>query len=86
MRDYNEVMTTGDNTPNIIPGDLNSNIILMINRQEIEAGGPMPPTKALKPELIEIITRWVAGGAPQTAEDAAALAPPTPEITPTPVP
>jgi mono/diheme cytochrome c family protein len=76
MRDYNEVMTTGDHAPNIIPGDLNSNNILMINRQEIEAGGPMPPTKALKPELIDIITRWVAGGAPNTAADAAALSAP----------
>ena len=72
MGTYEEVMTSGDHTPNIIPGDLNSNIILMINRQEIEAGGPMPPTRALKPDVIDIITRWVAGGAPQTPEQAAA--------------
>jgi menaquinol-cytochrome c reductase cytochrome b/c subunit len=73
MGTYEEVMTSGDHTPNIIPGDLNSNIILMINRQEIEAGGPMPPTRALKPDVIDIITRWVAGGAPQTPEQAAAV-------------
>jgi hypothetical protein len=53
----------------------------MINRQEIEAGGPMPPTRALKPEIIEIFERWVEGGAPETAEEAAALSPtPIPEI------
>lgn len=75
MRTYEEVMQSGDNTPNIIAGDLGSNLIRMINREEIDAGGPMPPTKALKPELIEIFQRWVAGGAPNTAADAAALSP-----------
>lgn len=75
MQSYDEVMTTGDHTPNVIPGDLNSNLILMINRQEIEAGGPMPPTKALKTEVMDIFTRWVQGGAPNTAEDAAAAPP-----------
>lgn len=79
MGTYQETMETGDHAPNVIPGDLNSNNILMINRQEIEAGGPMPPTRALRPELIEIFERWVLGGAPETAEEAAALAPtPTP--------
>ena len=75
MRTYEEVMKTGDHVPNVIPGDLTSNNILMINRQEIEAGGPMPPTRALKPEIIEIFERWVAGEAPETAEQAAALSP-----------
>jgi hypothetical protein len=79
MRTYQEVMETGDHAPNVIPGDLNSNNILMINRQEIEAGGPMPPTRALQPEIIEIFERWVEAGAPETAEEAAALSPtPTP--------
>jgi ubiquinol-cytochrome c reductase cytochrome b subunit len=79
MRDYQETMETGDHAPNVIPGDLNSNLILMINREEIEAGGPMPPTRALKPELIEIFERWVLGGAPQTAEEAASLSAPAQE-------
>jgi hypothetical protein len=71
MGSYEESMTSGDNTPNIIPGDLNSNLIRMLNREEIPAGGPMPPTKALKPELIDLFIRWVLGGAPNTAEEAA---------------
>lgn len=92
MRSYDEVMQTGDHTPNIILGDLNSNMILMLHRQEIEAGGPMPPTRALKDELIDIIEKWILAGAPQTAEQAAALTTPTtvatPEMTqiPTPTP
>lgn len=75
MQTYQEVMETGDHAPNIIPGDLNNNLIRMLYREEIEAGGPMPPTKELKPELIEIIERWVLGGAPNTAADAAAAVP-----------
>jgi mono/diheme cytochrome c family protein len=91
MRDYTETMESGDNAPNVIPSDLNSNLIRMINREEIEAGGPMPPTKALKPELIEIFERWVLGGVLNTAEEAAAasaeLAPEAiPELTETATP
>lgn len=75
MATYEEVMETGDYAPNVIPEDLNSNLIQMIYREEIEAGGPMPPTRALKPELVEIFERWVLGGAPNTADEAAALSP-----------
>lgn len=82
MGTYAEIMETGDNAPNIIPGDLNNNTILMLHRQEIDAGGPMPPTKALKPELIEIFERWVLAGVPETAEEAAALSTPSTEAIP----
>lgn len=71
MGSYQEVMTAGDHAPNVKAGDLNSNLILMLHRQEIEAGGPMPPTRELKPDLVAIFERWVAAGAPQTAEEAA---------------
>ncbi len=92
MGSYDEVMNSGDDAPNVKPFDLNSNIILMLNRETIDAGGPMPPSKPLKPEYIEIFTRWVAGGAPNTAADAAkatlpALTPlPGADATPTPTP
>lgn len=75
MSTYEEVMTSGDHAPNVIAGDQNSNLLLMLDRQEIEAGGPMPPTKALKPETIDIFIRWILGGAPNTAADAAASLP-----------
>ena len=81
MGSYEEVMTFGDHAPNIKPGDLNSNMILMLHRQEIDAGGPMPPAKALPADLIAIIELWVQMGAPNTAEEAASLASPQ-EITP----
>ena len=67
MRAYDEVMTSGDHKPNVIPGDLQSNLVRMLHREEIEAGGPMPPNKPLKPELIDIFERWVMAGAPDKA-------------------
>ncbi|GAB4541481.1 MAG: hypothetical protein Kow0063_32320 [Anaerolineae bacterium] len=63
MTSYEAVMTSGDHAPNVIAGDLSSNLIRMINREEIEAGGPMPPTRPLRPQEIDIITRWVEAGA-----------------------
>lgn len=75
MQTYQEVMETGDHAPNVIPGNLDNHLIRMIHRENIDAGGPMPPTKALKADLIEIIERWVLGGAPNTAEEAAKASP-----------
>jgi menaquinol-cytochrome c reductase cytochrome b/c subunit len=79
MRDYEEILNTGDNAPNLIAGDLGSNLIRMLHREEIDAGGPMPPTRELKPEWIDYFERWVLGGMPETPEDL-----PTPEPTASP--
>jgi len=69
MGDYNEVITSGDFAPNLIAEDLGSNLIRMRHREEIEAGGAMPPTKELKPAWVEYFVRWVLAGLPETAED-----------------
>ena len=79
MTTYEEMMESGENFPNVIPYDLDSILILTLYREELDyldpEVGPMPPTKALKPELIEIFERWVMGGAPNTAAEAEALSP-----------
>ena len=80
MQTYEEMMNTGDNAPNLVAGDLMSNTIRMLHREEIDAGGPMPPTRALKPELIEIFERWVLNGLPETPDEAAAISPSGQEI------
>jgi mono/diheme cytochrome c family protein len=67
MGSYDDVVKSGDHAPNVKPGVLTSNIIRMLHREEIEAGGAMPPTKALDPKLIDIFERWVKAGAPQKA-------------------
>jgi len=92
MRDLNEILTSGDHAPNLVAGDLGSNLIRMLHREEIEAGGPMPPTRELKPEWVAIWEAWVLAGMPElpvtatpSASPAAAAASPAPtDVTPVP--
>ncbi|NIM93011.1 MAG: c-type cytochrome [Anaerolineales bacterium] len=81
MQTYLEVLESGDYAPNLIAGDLGSNLIRMIHREEIDAGGPMPPTKPLRDKWIEYFERWVLAGMPETAADL-----PQPEPTASPIP
>ncbi len=88
MDNYDDTIKTGDHTPNLIAGDLLCNTMQMLNRVEgLEAGNPMPPTRALPPELVAIYQAWIMAGMPNTAADAAALSPvsATPGVSGTPV-
>jgi menaquinol-cytochrome c reductase cytochrome b/c subunit len=79
MDNYDDTIKTGDHTPDLIAGDLLCNTMQMLNRVEgLEAGNPMPPTRALPPELIAIYQAWIMAGMPNTAADAAALSAPSP--------
>jgi quinol---cytochrome c reductase cytochrome c subunit, bacillus type len=79
MDNYEDTIKTGDHAPNLIANDLMCNTMQMLNRVEgLEAGNPMPPTRALPPELVAIYQAWIQAGMPNTAADAAALAPATP--------
>lgn len=94
MTTYEEMLTTGDNVENnIIAGDMDSYLLQVIQETPImnpekpdeELIGVMPPSRALKPNVVDVFIHWVMNGMPKTAEDAAKLfAPPTPEpvITP----
>jgi hypothetical protein len=79
MGTYAEIIETGDNAPNVIAGDLDSNLIVTIYHESIfdaagnEIIGPMPPTKQIKPEYIEIFEKWVLAGMPETVDEATAL-------------
>ncbi|MBI3168589.1 MAG: c-type cytochrome [Chloroflexi bacterium] len=92
MTTYEEILTTGDQVSNnVIAGDENSYLLQVIQEHAImnpekpeeELIGVMPPTKALKPDVIDVFIRWIMNGMPQTAEEAAALST-TPTTTPTP--
>lgn len=84
MDTYENTINTGDHAPNLIAGDLMNNTMQMLNRvEDLEAGGPMPPTKPLPPELVTIYQAWIMAGMPNTAADAAALSAPPPETSPT---
>jgi len=91
MTSYEEILTTGDNAEkNIIKGDETSYLLQVIQEHAImdpenpeeELIGVMPPSKALKPDVVDVFVRWIMNGMPQTAEEAAALfVLPTPEAT-----
>ena len=78
MTSYEEMLTTGDNAPLITAGDPESLLLKLINGQEGKdpvTGNvirQMPPTKLLDPKYVDMLTRWVMAGMPQTAEEAAA--------------
>ena len=79
MDNFENTINTGDHAPNLIAGDMLSNTMQMLNRVEgLEAGNPMPPTRALPPELIAIYQAWIMAGMPNTAANAAALTAPIP--------
>lgn len=95
MDNYEDTINTGDHAPNLIADDLMCNTMQMLNRVEgLEAGNPMPPTRALPAELVAIYQAWILAGMPDTAADAAAIyaatqtaeAPPELEETVTPIP
>ena len=74
MDNYDNTIKTGDHAPDLIAGDLLCNTMQMLNRVEgLEAGNPMPPTRALPAELIAIYQAWIMAGMPNSAADAAAL-------------
>lgn len=96
MTTYEEILTTGENKDkNIIAGDPNSYFLQVIQGTPImdpadptqEMIGVMPPKGHLKPDALDAFIRWILGGMPETAEEAAQLfvAPTeTPIGTPTP--
>jgi mono/diheme cytochrome c family protein len=96
MSSYDEIMNTGDNAALITAGDPESLLLKLINGQEGKdpvTGNvirQMPPTKLLDPQYVDMLTRWVLAGMPQTAAEAAALAATatpagvSPAVTPTP--
>jgi mono/diheme cytochrome c family protein len=90
MTTYEEILTTGDQVANnVIAGDANSYILQTLQGHPImnpdkpdeELISVMPPTKALKPNIVDVFIRWVMNGMPRTAAEAGALF-----QTPTPAP
>jgi hypothetical protein len=91
MTTYEEILTSGDNAANnVIAGDQNSYLLLTIQEQPImnpenpeeELIGVMPPTRPLKPNVVEVFLRWIMNGMPRTAADAQTLS--SPQVTPSP--
>jgi hypothetical protein len=92
MTTYEEILTTGDNAANnVIAGDGNGYLLQTIQGHPIldengeEIISVMPPSQALKPNVVDVFVRWIMSGMPRTAAEAAALfTAPAPEAAPTP--
>ncbi len=94
MGSYEDILNGGDNAgKNVTAGSIDSYLIVVINDTEIldpKTGEvlirQMPPSKLLKPEYIDMLTRWIMAGMPNTAAKAQALSAetPYPQATPTP--
>jgi mono/diheme cytochrome c family protein len=100
MGTYEDMLNTGDNTPVMVAGDMNSIMIQVLNGTEIKDDKgeviihQMPQTKLLKPEYIDMLTRWIMAGMPNTTAEAQTLSataataateqPTSPSVTPTP--
>ena len=60
MRSYAEILAGSNNGPVIVPGDkANSLLVQLVTAQEMPKRGPK-----LTPPQVQIITEWVAAGAP----------------------
>lgn len=62
---YDSALNSGDHAPVIIPGDPDGSLLIQKLRGTQTLGGSMPPSGPLSPEQIQILTDWVANGAPQ---------------------
>jgi mono/diheme cytochrome c family protein len=60
MRTYDEIMAGSENGPVILPGDpVNSKLVELVTNQKMPKRGPK-----LTPPQVQLITEWVAAGAP----------------------
>jgi mono/diheme cytochrome c family protein len=60
MRTYDEILAGSDNGPVVLPGDVEGSLLVeLVATQEMPKRGPK-----LTPPQVQIITDWVAAGAP----------------------
>jgi mono/diheme cytochrome c family protein len=60
MRTYDEIMAGSENGPIVVPGDIEGSLMVeLVTAKEMPKKGPK-----LTPPQIQIITNWVADGAP----------------------
>ncbi len=95
MDTYDNLLTTGDQAPNVTAADPNSILVKVVEGQTIpDPKDPtktlirsMPPNHPLNADIVNIFKLWVLSGMPKTADDAAKVTPPAVAgTTPTPEP
>lgn len=61
---FDEVMNSGANAPVVIPGDPEGSLLVQKLRGTQAVGAIMPPGTPLSEAEIDLVERWVEGGAP----------------------
>ena len=64
MESYETVMTSGENAPNIIPGDPDKSLLAQKLQNTQEIGKQMPLKELLPQDQIDLILEWIRAGAP----------------------
>jgi cytochrome c5 len=62
---YEDVMTSGDHAPVIIPGDIENSLLAQKLLGTQSVGTVMPPAGKLPDAEIQAILDWIAAGAPE---------------------
>ena len=62
---YQSVMTSGNNGPVVIPGDVKNSLLAQKLLGTQEEGNSMPPGGKLPDDVIQVILDWIAAGAPE---------------------
>jgi len=62
---YQSVMTSGNNAPVIIPGDVDGSLLAQKIQGTQTQGAQMPPAKLMPEPDIQTILNWIAAGAPE---------------------
>ena len=62
---YQAVMTTGNNAPVVIPGDVENSLLAQKLLGTHSEGAIMPPAGKLPDAEIQVILDWIAAGAPE---------------------
>jgi mono/diheme cytochrome c family protein len=60
---YQDVMTSGNNAPTVIPGDPESSLLAQWLLGTVDQGGFMPPSGMLPQDEVDLILDWIAAGA-----------------------
>ena len=62
---YQSVMTSGQNSPVVIPGDVDNSLLAQKLLGTQSEGNGMPPQGKLPDDEIQTILDWIAAGAPE---------------------
>ncbi len=64
MSSYEDMMTTGEHSPVIIPGDPDNSLLVQKLQNRQKEGEMMPTDRPLRSSQISLIVEWIRAGAP----------------------